>query len=187
MASLLPILVQTFFLQYILYKVINNFLKTNKLSPFDIVFISRCYLCDLKWYMHAYANKLVILRYTQYLRVWQNLSISKQYMPWNIVTKYPPDSTLLALFMLKLLTCWLVWKIIKDAFTFSIISWILFNKRRTKFTTEQPYTLPILHCQYHVCWCPGDLRKQSTAGMIFTKKSRNILSLASEEWTVLRV
>ena len=25
---------------------------------------------------------------------------------------------------------------------------------------EQPYMLPILYCQYHACWCPGDLSRQ---------------------------
>ena len=26
---------------------------------------------------------------------------------------------------------------------------------------EQPYMLPIPYCQYHVCWCPGNLKSQA--------------------------
>ena len=32
--------------------------------------------------------------------------------------------------------------------------------KKTKFTMEQPYMLPITYCQYHSCWSPGDLRSQ---------------------------
>ena len=31
------------------------------------------------------------------------------------------------------------------------------QQKETKFTMEQPYMLPILSCQYHACWYPGDL------------------------------
>ena len=42
------------------------------------------------------------------------------------------------------------------------------QQRKTRFTMEQPYLLPILYCQYHACWCPGNLRSQgiSRHGMI---------------------
>ena len=29
------------------------------------------------------------------------------------------------------------------------------QQKKTKFTTEQPYMLPILYCQYHPCWGQG--------------------------------
>ena len=28
---------------------------------------------------------------------------------------------------------------------------------------EQPYMLPILYCQYHGCWCHGDMAMQVTS------------------------
>ena len=35
------------------------------------------------------------------------------------------------------------------------------HQKKNTFTMEQPYVLPILFCQCHACWCPGDLsRKQ---------------------------
>ena len=46
---------------------------------------------------------------------------------------------------------------------------------------EQPYILPILYCQYHVCWCPGDLRSQGISRHGINQISWNITSLASEE------
>ena len=44
------------------------------------------------------------------------------------------------------------------------------SQHDTKFTMEQPYMLPILYCQYHACWCPGDLRARASAGMILTPR-----------------
>ena len=34
------------------------------------------------------------------------------------------------------------------------------QQKKTKFIMELPYMLPILYCQYHACWCSGDLRSQ---------------------------
>ena len=34
------------------------------------------------------------------------------------------------------------------------------QQKKPKFTMEQHYMLPILYCQYHACWCPGDLSHQ---------------------------
>ena len=34
------------------------------------------------------------------------------------------------------------------------------QQKKTRFTIEQPYMLPILYCQYHASWCSGDLRSQ---------------------------
>ena len=36
----------------------------------------------------------------------------------------------------------------------------LVQKKKTKFTMEQPFLLPILSWQYHACWCSGDFRSQ---------------------------
>ena len=50
---------------------------------------------------------------------------------------------------------------------------------------EQPYMLPILYCQYHDWWCPGDLRSQgiNSHGTCITQISQNISSLAQEDLT----
>ena len=55
------------------------------------------------------------------------------------------------------------------------------KQKKTKFIMEQPYMLPILYCQYHVCWCPGDLWSQGISRHGIDQRSRNIPSLASEE------
>ena len=34
------------------------------------------------------------------------------------------------------------------------------QRKETKFTMEQPYTFPIIYCQYHICRYLGDLRSQ---------------------------
>ena len=34
------------------------------------------------------------------------------------------------------------------------------QRKKTKFTMEQPYMLPVLYYQYHGCWCSVDLRSQ---------------------------
>ena len=57
-------------------------------------------------------------------------------------------------------------------FTFHIISWILFNRRRLK---SQPYLLPILYSQYHACWCPCFSRHG------IDQISQNIPSITSEQ------
>ena len=46
---------------------------------------------------------------------------------------------------------------------------------------EQAYILPIQCCQYHACWCAGDLRSQGISRHGIDQISRNILSLASKE------
>ena len=46
---------------------------------------------------------------------------------------------------------------------------------------EQPYILPILYCQHHACWCPGDFMSQGTSRYGINQISQNILSLASDE------
>ena len=50
---------------------------------------------------------------------------------------------------------------------------------------SNPYMLPILYCQYHACWCPGDLRSQGISRHDINPQSRNILSLATEEFILL--
>ena len=46
---------------------------------------------------------------------------------------------------------------------------------------EQPHKLLILYCQYHACWCPGDLRSQGISSQGIDPQSQNILSPESEE------
>ena len=55
------------------------------------------------------------------------------------------------------------------------------QKKKTKFTMEQPNMLPILYCQYHAYWCPGNLRSQGISRHGIGQISQNILPLASEE------
>ena len=54
------------------------------------------------------------------------------------------------------------------------------QQKKTKFIMEQPYMLPILYCQYHACWSPGDLRSQGISRHGINQISQNVLSLASE-------
>ena len=58
------------------------------------------------------------------------------------------------------------------------------RQKKTKFTMDQPYTLPILFCQYHVCWRPDDLRSQCINKHGVDPQSRNIPSPASYELTL---
>ena len=52
-------------------------------------------------------------------------------------------------------SCWIVLKITKDAFTLRNISWIISS---TEDQIHNAATLhSIIHCQCHVCRCPGDL------------------------------
>ena len=60
------------------------------------------------------------------------------------------------------------------------------QQKKTKFTMEQPYMLPILYCQYHACQCPGDLRSHGINRHSIDQISRNIPSPASKELTLLR-
>ena len=36
------------------------------------------------------------------------------------------------------------------------------QQKKATFTIEQPYILPILYCQYHSYWCPGDVKSQGS-------------------------
>ena len=58
------------------------------------------------------------------------------------------------------------------------------QQKKTKFTMEEPHMLPILYCQCHVCWCPGDFRSQGISRYGINPQSRNIPSPASEELRV---
>ena len=49
---------------------------------------------------------------------------------------------------------------------------------------EQTFMLPILYCQYIVCWRPGDLRSQGISRHGIDQISQNIPSLALEELTL---
>ena len=82
--------------------------------------------------------------------------------------------------------CWIVVKIIKDVFTslYHILNFI--QQTKTKFTMEHPHMLPILHCHYHACWWPGDLRSQGISRHCIDQINQNILSLASEELRLLQ-
>ena len=55
------------------------------------------------------------------------------------------------------------------------------QQKETKFTIEQHNMSPILYCQYHVCWCLGDLRSQCISSHGIDSPSWNIPSLASDE------
>ena len=48
------------------------------------------------------------------------------------------------------------------------------QQKKTKLRIEQPYILPILHGQYHACWCPGDWRSQGISRHGIDKINRNI-------------
>ena len=47
---------------------------------------------------------------------------------------------------------------------------------------KQTYMLPILYCQYHACWYPGDLSRRGISRYGIDQISWNIPSLASEEF-----
>ena len=55
------------------------------------------------------------------------------------------------------------------------------QQKKTKFTMELPYMLPILQCQYHACWCPGILWSQGISRHGIDQLTRKILPLASAE------
>ena len=46
---------------------------------------------------------------------------------------------------------------------------------------EQPDMLPIVYCQYHACWCPGDLSHKGISRHGIDQISQIISSLTSEE------
>ena len=72
---------------------------------------------------------------------------------FELLTAYCCHAGKKRLLIYQLLTCWIVWKTMKDVFTFHTIS---FQQKKTKFTMEHPYILHFLNCQYHACWCPGE-------------------------------
>ena len=58
---------------------------------------------------------------------------------------------------------------------------ILLRRKKTKFTFQQPYMLPIVYCQYHFCRYPGDLRSQGISRHDIDQASWNISFLALEQ------
>ena len=46
---------------------------------------------------------------------------------------------------------------------------------------EQPYLVPVLYCEYHVNWRPGDLSHQDINMHNIDSQSHYILSLGQEE------
>ena len=88
------------------------------------------------------------------------------------------DTELLTLNMLKF---WRLWKMYSH-FVSDIWDFV---QQKTKFTMEQPYVMPILYCQYHGRWCPGDLSCQGTSRHGIDQISWNILSLAPGELSYL--
>ena len=92
--------------------------------------------------------------------------------------QWPQGSLLLINLIFNMLNCF------KD---FKICIHILYHSldfvklKKTKFIMEQPYMLPSLYCQYHVCWCPGDFWSQGISRHGIDQRSWNIPSLASEE------
>ena len=59
------------------------------------------------------------------------------------------------------------------------------QQTKTRFTIEQPHMLPTLYCQYHSCWCPGDLSRHGISRNGFDQISWNIPCLASEQSTCI--
>ena len=55
------------------------------------------------------------------------------------------------------------------------------EEKNTTFTMKQPYMLHILHCQYHACWCPGDLRSWGVEKHGIDHIIRNTPALTSKE------
>ena len=72
----------------------------------------------------------------------------------------------------------------KDYKRYIHISYHIFEfaqQKKTNFTMEQRYKLPVLHRQYHACWCSGDFRSQGISRYGVDPWSWNIPSPASEE------
>ena len=62
---------------------------------------------------------------------------------------------------------------------YNILEFVL--QKKTTFTMEQPYMMPILYWQYHGCWCSGDFRSQGISRHDIEPQSWNIPPPASEE------
>ena len=76
-----------------------------------------------------------------------------------------------------MLNCYSDFKIcipIKCHFLYSI------QQKKIKFTIEQLYILPIIDCQYHACWCHGDLRSQGISRHGIDQIRRTLPSLAPQ-------
>ena len=72
----------------------------------------------------------------------------------------------------------------KDYIIISYHILVFVQQKNTRFTMEQPDMLSILYCQYHSCWCPGDLRSQGISRHGIDEIIQNILSLAPEEFII---
>ena len=98
-------------------------------------------------------------------------------LPWNVQNCDLIGSLQLKL-TLNMLNCF------KDYKRYIHISYHIFEfvqQKKTNFTMEQRYKLPVLHWQYHACWCAGDFRSQGINRYSVDPWSWNIPSPASEE------
>ena len=55
------------------------------------------------------------------------------------------------------------------------------SNKADQIPSEATLYIAILCCQYHACWCPGDLRSQGISRYGIDQISCNILSVVSEE------
>ena len=69
----------------------------------------------------------------------------------------------------------------KFVFRFRIHIFDFIQQKKTKFTIKQPYMSLILYCQYHACWCPGDISCQVTSRHGIGQTRQNIQSLRWKE------
>ena len=77
----------------------------------------------------------------------------------------------------KFLTCWIGLKVIKDVFTFRIISWILFNRRRS----DSQWSNPTCCLSSTLNTIPGNFRRRGIGRHDIDRIICNITSQASEE------
>ena len=108
---------------------------------------------------------------------WQDSDINHE---WKLLGVYSKVfcRNLTALLTLNMLNCF------ENYQRFIYISYHILDfvqQKETKFTTEQSSMLSILYCQYHACWCPGDLSRQGISKHGIDQISWNILSLALDE------
>ena len=50
-------------------------------------------------------------------------------------------------------------------------------QKKTRLIMREPYMLPIRCCQYHSCWCPGDLRSQGISKYCSDPQGREKISI----------
>ena len=81
---------------------------------------------------------------------------------------------------LNMLNCWKDYKRCIHSL-YHILDFV--QQKKNRFIIKQPHMLPILYYQYHVSWCPGNLRNQGISRHGIDQISWNISSLASEELT----